>query len=74
MEDEALRSYRDLLRRAERWKPPDGPVVLTEEYLRLVERAERLPQNRPGTDKTWVERALAAWRHEVRTARKIPRA
>jgi hypothetical protein len=72
--DEALRKAWDVLRQAERWKPPAGPVVLTEEYLRLVERAERLPQNRPGSDKTWVERALAAWKHEVESAREIPRA
>lgn len=71
--DESLRKALDVLKQAERWKPPPGPVVLTEEYLRLVERAERLPQNRPGTDKTWVERALASWKHEVTTARRIPR-
>lgn len=72
--DESLRKVHDVLRQAEQWKPPAGPVVLTEEYLHLVERAERLPQNSPGTDKSWVERALAAWKHEVESAREIPRA
>ncbi|MFT5478166.1 MAG: hypothetical protein ACI8Y8_003529 [Planctomycetota bacterium] len=55
------------------WKPPEGPIVLSDEYLRLVERAEQLPENRPGTDKTWVERMLASSKYVLNNIREIPR-
>lgn len=35
-----------------------GPVELSQEYLELVRQVEELPQNRAGTDKSWVERSL----------------
>lgn len=50
------------------------PIILSREYLRLIERVEQLPENRSGTDKTWVERALASWNSEIQTAREIRRA
>ena len=53
-------------------KPPEGPIVLSAEYLRLVERAERLPENRPGTDKSWTERVVAEWKTFVESAREVP--
>jgi len=39
-----------------------GAVVLDDGYLHAIDRLESLPQNRSGADKTWVERALRAWR------------
>jgi hypothetical protein len=41
---------------AEKWQPPPGPIVLSEDYLRLVERLEQHPRNAAGRDKSWVER------------------
>ena len=39
-----------------------GPVILSEEYLRMVEEVESAPENQSGADKTWVETA----QHEFR--------
>lgn len=41
---------------------PAGPVALSDDYLRLVHDEEVHPDNRSGTDKTWVERARVAFR------------
>lgn len=71
--DEVLRRALAGIDEAVAWKPPEGPIVLSEEYLRLVERAERLPENRPGADKTWTERLLAWSQHDLETAREIRR-
>ena len=71
--DDVTRRALEGIAAAKAWKPPQGPIVLSEEYLRLVERVERLPENRPGADKTWTERAIASWKHAMRTAREIPR-
>jgi len=55
--DPQLKAALELLQKAEReWKPPPGPIALTKDYLRQVERVEALPHNQPGEDKTWVER------------------
>ena len=35
-----------------------GAVRLSPAYLRAVERLEELPENRPLSDKTWVEMTL----------------
>ena len=37
-------------------------IDLDEEYLRLIARAEALPQNQSGADKTWVWRMDQAFR------------
>jgi hypothetical protein len=71
--DEATRKALDVIKEAESRKPPEGPVVLSKEYLRLIERVENLPQNRPGTDKAWVERVVATWKYEVENAREVLR-
>lgn len=71
--DDVLRRALEGLAKAKALQPPPGPVVLSAEYLRLIERAEALPQNRPGTDKTWTERALESWKADVRNAREVPR-
>jgi len=71
--DEVTRRAWAAIEAALAWKPPEGPIVLSGEYLRLVERVEQLPENRPGTDKTWTERVLAQWKHAVENSRKIPR-
>lgn len=71
--DEATRRALEALDEARAAQPEDGPIVLSEEYLRLVERAERLPENRPGTDKTWTERVVLEWQRLVESARRIPR-
>ena len=48
-----------------------GPVTLTEEYLRMVGEVESAPDNRSGTDKTWVEAAQREFReYFVRVARE----
>lgn len=71
--DDATRAALDAIAEAKARKPPEGPIVLSPEYLRLVERAEQLPANRPGTDKTWTERVLDSWKDAVENAREIPR-
>ena len=70
--DEVTRRALAGIAAAQAAQPPEGPVVLSQEYLRLVEQAERLPANRPGTDKTWTERVLAEWKHLVDTSRRVP--
>lgn len=69
--DEQTRRALEAIDAAVAWKPPEGPIVLSDEYLALVEQAEALPQNRAGTDKTWTERVLVEWNHFVRNAREI---
>jgi hypothetical protein len=55
--DAQLKIALEILEKAEReWKPPAAPVVLTDAYLRGVERIEALSPNQPGADKAWVER------------------
>lgn len=39
-----------------------GPYVIDAEYARLIERAEALPGNQDGADKTWVERLVQSER------------
>ncbi len=43
---------------AQAWLSRQGPIVLTEEYLEAIRRAEALAANQPGGDKSWVERSL----------------
>lgn len=69
--DDVLRRALEGLERAKALQPPPGPVVLSDEYLRLIERAEALPQNRPGTDKTWTERVLETWKEVLRSIREV---
>jgi hypothetical protein len=35
-----------------------GPYLVDAEYARLIERAEALPCNQDGADKTWVFKAM----------------
>ncbi|MBI5435284.1 MAG: hypothetical protein HZA52_20790 [Planctomycetes bacterium] len=70
--DDPNRKAREALDRAKKLLPPEGPVVLSSEYLRLIERAERLPQNRPGTDKSWTQRVLDEWAYFVAHAKRQP--
>ena len=51
--------------------PPSEPVVLSEEYLRHIRIVEALPENQSGADKTWVERALRAWREHYAKAVRV---
>jgi hypothetical protein len=39
-----------------------------ETYLELVRRAASHPDNRPGADKTWVERAMREYQEHYRKA------
>lgn len=71
--DDATRKTLAAIEAAVRWKPPEGPVVLSAEYLRLVEWAEGLPENRPGSDKTWVERMIASSKRILENVREVPR-
>jgi len=59
---------------AESLQPPEGPITLSTEYLRLIERVENLVENCDGADKAWTERALSSWQDEVQSAREIRRA
>lgn len=70
--DDVLRRALQGIAQAKAMSPPAGPVVLSDEYLRLIERVEALPQNRPGTDKTWTERALESWKEVLGGIREIP--
>lgn len=70
--DELTRKALEAIETARSAQPAEGPIVLSEAYLRLVERVEALPENRPGTDKTWTERVLEEWKHLVETARRLP--
>ena len=71
--DEVTRKALEGITDAESSKPNEGPIVLSDEYLRLIERVEQLPESRPGTDKTWTERVLESWNSTVETAREIRR-
>ena len=66
--DEVTRRALEGIAEARASKPDEGPIVLSSDYLRLVERVERLPENRPGTDKTWTERVLDSWKNAVENA------
>ena len=46
-------------------------IELDEEYLRLIARAEALPQNQSGADKTCVWRLDAAFREHYRRVRRV---
>lgn len=70
--DEVTRRALEGIKAAETVKPRAGPVVLSDEYVRLVQRVEQLQENRPGTDKTWTERVLAEWKRLVESARELP--
>jgi hypothetical protein len=70
--DDATRKALEAIDAAVAAKPPEGPIVLSEEYLRLVRRVEEIPENKPGTDKTWTERVVDEWKHLVESAREIP--
>ena len=47
------------------------PMTLSEEYLRHIEIVESLPENQPGADKTWVERAIRAWNEHYAKAVRV---
>jgi hypothetical protein len=49
---------------------PSGPVVLGEEYLRMIAEVEAAPENQDGADKTWVERAQAGFRRHYERVRR----
>jgi hypothetical protein len=56
----------------DRLKEPvsSGPVPLSDEYRRAIERVELLPQNRAGADKSWVEQSIQEYRaHYFRASR-----
>jgi hypothetical protein len=71
MSDDNRRAL-EALAKAKALLPPEGPVVLSPEYLRLIDRVERLPQNRPGTDKSWTQRVLDEWAWIVKNAKRVP--
>lgn len=48
---------------------PTGPVELSPEYLRAVERVESHPSNQSGVDKTWVGETLRRNRAHFARAR-----
>ena len=68
--DEPIRRALDGIAKAVASKPPDGPVILSDEYLSTLKLAEELPANRTGTDKSWTERALSTWMAAVARSRR----
>ena len=44
---------------------------LSEEYLRLIEVVESLPENQNGSDKTWVEEHLREVKEHFEKARRV---
>ena len=50
---------------------PTGPVQLSPEYLKAVERVENHPDNQSGSDKTWVGAALRRNRAHFERARLL---
>lgn len=70
--DRPTREALDRLAEVVAERPLEGPVVLSEAYLRNVERVERLSCNRRGTDKSWTEHLLEDWTEAVARARRRP--
>ncbi len=50
---------------------PTGPVELSPEYLRLVTGIEERPENREGSDKSWVWECREMWRAHYARATQI---
>jgi hypothetical protein len=44
-------------------------IEVDDEYLRAIALAEALPENQPGSDKTWIWRTDEAFRRHFRLAR-----
>ena len=44
---------------------------LSDEYLRLIEAVESLPENQNGSDKTWVEAHLREAKEHFDKARRV---
>lgn len=40
-------------------------------YMANVRRLEALPENQSGSDKSWVDRATAAWRRHYKNTRQV---
>ena len=55
MHDDSQRAIEAIDRAVEEARRLEGtPIVLDPSYLAGIDRVERMPQNQPGTDKTWV--------------------
>ena len=54
-----------------RERQESGWPPLSSEYLRAIERVERLPQNQSGSDKSWVWRTVKTAREHFRRARRV---
>lgn len=50
---------------------PSGSVTLSDDYRRAIARWEALPENRPGSDKSWVGPCQGAF--EAHFASATPR-
>ena len=51
--------------------PREGPIELSEAYLRRVVRQENSPANAPGQDKSWVDRLDREFREHYRRAVRV---
>jgi len=73
MKRRSLSTEQSALRRLDRLRGsiPRGPVSLSPEYLHLVRACEALPENRSGSDKTWVEDCLRAFREHYARSRRV---
>lgn len=64
----------DAIERARRWLAEQESPVLSPAYLASIARAEHLPGNGSGADKTWVERAMREFfRHYALSRQAEPR-
>ena len=52
--DLATETALHLLDRVEQDVRAEGPVVVSDDYLRAIRRLELLPQNQDGADKSWI--------------------
>jgi hypothetical protein len=70
--DEATRKALKILDDLVCERPPP-PYVLDEEYLHLIERAEALPSNQDGAEKSWIERVVAESLATWSSVRRVPK-
>jgi hypothetical protein len=54
-EDEEYEELVRILEPFRAMKIETGPVELSEEYLRMIEEVESAPENKSGSDKSWIE-------------------
>jgi hypothetical protein len=69
--DPATKRLFEILDEARAWARPTGPTTLRPEYLRAIDEIEALPENQPGADKGWVEKAGCEFRDHYKRAVRV---